>query len=68
MLEPVHGNVGIEPRIVHDGGNVEHKEKPQRQRRQACREKEPGILPHHFEHGENIARLRSCSSFIFSHL
>src|SRR5258706_1399411 len=64
MLQPIHRDISIETRIVHDTGEAEHKKKSQRQRRQARREKEPSILPHQFQHAENISRLES-SSVIF---
>jgi cellulose synthase/poly-beta-1,6-N-acetylglucosamine synthase-like glycosyltransferase/spore germination protein YaaH/peptidoglycan/xylan/chitin deacetylase (PgdA/CDA1 family) len=61
MLQPVFGDIGIEPRIIYDRRKVQRKDQPQRQRRQRRREKEPSILSHQFQHAENIARLESSS-------
>jgi hypothetical protein len=55
--QPVHGDIGIEAGIIDEAGKVKSKHKPQRQPRQASRKKEPSILPHQFQHAENIARL-----------
>src|ERR1700689_3217819 len=63
MLQPIFGDIRIEPRIVDNRWKVQHEYEPQCQSCQARGKKEPSILPHQFQHGENIARLKPSSGW-----
>src|SRR3984885_3608679 len=56
VLQPVHGDIGVQARIVDDAGKVHQKEQPQCQSGQGSRKKESNILTDQFQHEENIAR------------
>ena len=44
VLQPVHGNIGVEARIVDDSGKVEQKSEPQSESGQDRRQEESNIL------------------------
>ena len=48
VLQPVHGDIGVEAGIVDDAGKMQDKEQPKRERQPGRRQKESSILTHQF--------------------
>lgn len=58
VLEPVAGEIGIDPRIVGNGWEIHEEEQPQKQSSQKDSKKETRMSAHQAEHRGNIALSR----------
>jgi hypothetical protein len=49
VIEPVSGDVAVNPGITREVSKAKHKEEPQGQGGGSCKEKEKPVSPHQFE-------------------